>query len=389
MIPFWRRVVDEKCGGYQLNHDATGYWRGPSEKVLVTQARTLWFFARLTRAGLAGPGPAANGYQFMRDRMWDKAHGGFYWAVNHDGTRPTKPGKHVYGQAFALYALCEHAQATGDPEVAELCLTLFTLLDARAHDDAYGGYREAFTVDWQAPPPSDVSYMGTPPDTKLFNTHLHVLEALTSLVGLRDDEAPQRRRLAELITICSETVVDKNTGGCRDVFRQDWTPMRGCAYDRASYGHDLENVALLRCAAAALGVPGGALLRRCRAIAVHALMCGRDVDRGGFYAGGPLGQPADRREKVYWTQAEALFGLLHMWQATGDEVYLEALAHTLDWVDEQQVDRDGGDWHATITPDGVRQGNKADQWKDPYHQTRALLELVALADENDSQRRWL
>ena len=69
-----------------------------------------------------------------------------------------------------------------------------------------------------------------------------------------------------------------------------------------------------------------------------------------------------------------------MWQATGEDRYLGCLARTLDWVDSRQVDRGGGDWHATVTTDGRTMGDKADRWKDPYHQTRALLAVAALAE---------
>src|ERR1700730_9921194 len=89
VIPFWERSVDRQTGGYRLNHDARGRWRGPAEKYLVTQARTLWSFARLTREGLASGDGADVGYRFMRDHMWDHENGGFYWAVDHEGAQPT------------------------------------------------------------------------------------------------------------------------------------------------------------------------------------------------------------------------------------------------------------------------------------------------------------
>src|SRR5437867_2186162 len=44
ILSFWYpQVVDTKDGGYRLNHDLEGRWRGPATKHLVTQARTVWF----------------------------------------------------------------------------------------------------------------------------------------------------------------------------------------------------------------------------------------------------------------------------------------------------------------------------------------------------------
>ena len=76
----------------------------------------------------------------------------------------------------------------------------------------------------------------------------------------------------------------------------------------------------------------------------------------------------------------ALLGCCGLSELAGEPGYLESLRHTLDWVDGVQVDRAAGDWHGVIAPTGATSGNKADQWKDPYHQTRALLEVSALAD---------
>jgi cellobiose epimerase len=378
VIPFWEGCVDWALGGYRLNHDAAGRWRGPAEKFLVTQARMLWFFARLARRGLEFREGAEAGYRFLRECMWDPRHGGFYWAVSNDGTHPTRPGKHLYGQAFALFALCEYARATSDPDVQELCDSTFHLIEVHAYDRHNLGYRESFTVGWEPTPQSELGYLDVPADRKLFNTHLHLLEAVTSLVKLSGEDL-SRQRLRELIAICSECVIEERTGGCRDEFSADWRSASGHAGQRCSYGHDLENVALLQRAVAALGLADEHLLSRCRRICLHALTHGFDAERGGFFASGPLGRPADRREKIYWVQAEALFGLLRMWQATGERTYLDCLSQTLGWIEAVQVDRAGGDWHSVIGTNGAASGDKAGQWKDPYHQTRALLAVSELS----------
>jgi cellobiose epimerase len=102
------------------------------------------------------------------------------------------------------------------------------------------------------------------------------------------------------------------------------------------------------------------------------------VQRGGFFTSGPLGRRADRLDKVYRVQAEALGGLLRMWRATGEREYLECLAGTLAWIDSEQVARPGGDWRTIVTPRGRTAGDMAGAWKGPYHQARALLEVSTL-----------
>ena len=118
IIPFWYpEVIDEQDGGYRLNHDLEGRYRGPANKYLVTQARTLWFLSRLANSHYGAPGhleAARHGHAFLRDRMWDRQFGGFYWEVDSSGHSVARPEKQMYGQAFALYALTEYANATGD-----------------------------------------------------------------------------------------------------------------------------------------------------------------------------------------------------------------------------------------------------------------------------------
>jgi mannonate dehydratase len=93
---------------------------------------------------------ARHGYEFLRDHLLDRTHGGFHWSVDDSGTKVVLPDKHLYGQAFALYALAEFALATGEDEPKALAQALFATLEEHAHDEEVGGYREYFRADWTA-----------------------------------------------------------------------------------------------------------------------------------------------------------------------------------------------------------------------------------------------
>lgn len=73
---FWYpQTIDRTNGGYILNHDIDGRLKGEPVKMIVTQARTLWLFARLGRAGYGGReylDAADNGYQFFETKMLAK-----------------------------------------------------------------------------------------------------------------------------------------------------------------------------------------------------------------------------------------------------------------------------------------------------------------------------
>ena len=115
IAPFWYdKSIDRAHGGYLIDFDTQGRRKSRATKMIVTQARTLWLFSRLARAGHRRDEclDAANvGYRFLTEKMWDAEHGGFYWEVDVTGEKQLKPDKHLYGQSFALYALSEYYRA--------------------------------------------------------------------------------------------------------------------------------------------------------------------------------------------------------------------------------------------------------------------------------------
>jgi cellobiose epimerase len=384
ILGFWYpKSIDREHGGYVVDFDAAGRFKGEAPKMIVTQARMLWLSSRLLREGRGGPDmreAARQGYRFLMDHMWDAEYGGFYWEVDRAGTKVVAPHKHLYGQSFGLYALSEYARATGDKAAIADATRLFTLLDARAHDTMYGGYVEFFSRDWSAEPADVMPYLGVPHGVKTMNTHLHLMEALTAYY--RASQSPLgATRLAELITIQSNTVVRKASGACTDQYARNWTPRLAPDVARASYGHDLENIWLLVDALDALGQPVAPHDDLFRTLFANALAHGYDRQAGGFYDSGPLGLDADRRGKVWWVQAESLVSALTMYKLTADPQYADVFRQTWQFVNEKQTDWTSGEWFETVAPDGTTGGDKAHRWKAGYHNGRALLECLRLLSE--------
>src|SRR3954447_15124708 len=80
-----------------------------------------------------------------------------------------------------------------------------------------------------------------PGGTKTFNTHLHVLEALTALYRVWPDPLV-RKRLDEALVINTQTVRLPQYGCNVDGFTPDWRTIETPRNLRASYGHDVEAV---------------------------------------------------------------------------------------------------------------------------------------------------
>jgi len=381
ILPFWYpQVIDLEDGGYRLNYDLQGKWKGRTTKSLVTQARTVWFFSRLVNSEYGNNEyleAARHGYEFLHDRMWDKEFGGFYWEVDSLGNVATKPDKHLYGQAFGIYALSQYAMVTGDSSATAFARKLFGILEHYAHDPQYGGYQEFFRRDWHPAPTEMKSYLNVTPSIKLMNTHLHLMEAITSYYLLTRDP-PAQERLVEMIFILSNAVVRKTVGACTDKHQPNWTPLHGPHYERISYGHDLENIWLLIEACNAAGVSNGPLLDLYRRIFHYALQYGFDQKKGGFYESGPYNALADSREKVWWVQAEALVSALQMYHLTHEKIYYNCFCKTLDWIVKHQVDWEQGDWYERVAKNGQPRGDKAGAWKSPYHHGRAMIQCLEL-----------
>ena len=309
--------------------------------------------------------------------MWDRQHGGFYWEVEASGHRATKPDKHLYAQTFGLYALLEYTKASGDTSAMALAQQLFSLLEHPAHDPEYGGYRECFRRDWSRLPEDNISYMNAVTSLKLMNTHLHLMEAMTQYYLVTKDPLA-RERLIELIFVLSNAVVNKTFGVCIDKHQHDWKPLRGPSNDRVSYGHQLENIWILIEACRAVDLPNDHLLDLYRTLFDYALLYGFDQRAGGFYHTGPFKGLADKRDKIWWVQAECLVSALWMYHLTREKKYFDCFLRTLDWIMKYQIDWKGGDWHARVSEAKKPSGDKAGAWKSPYHNGRAMIQCLEL-----------
>jgi mannobiose 2-epimerase len=388
IIPFWySNVLDHQTGGYRLNHDAKGRWKGHANKSLVVQARTLWFFSRLSRTeheAAAFLDAAHLGYRFIRDYMWDKEYGGFYWEVSETGHEATMPGKHLYAQAFGLYALAEYIRLTGDSSAVTLADELFKLLEFMAHDSTHGGYKESFRRDWSQYPDDQINYLGKAGCHKTLNTHLHLLEATTEYYRVQKSILAHER-LNELIILFSRTILKQNANACVDEFQRDWEPVHGTGFNNVSYGHQLELIWMLIHARDAAGVTNNTHLTLYRTLFDYVLQYGYDSIDGGFYHTGTINRPADDRKKVWWVQAESLICSLHMYDLTQEILYFECFFQTLDWIVKYQADWIYGDWHEIISEAYKPFGKKAYAWKSPYHNGRAILLCMELLSRISKQ----
>jgi len=155
--------------------------------------------------------------------------------------------------------------------------------------------------------------------TKTMNTHIHVLEAYTTLYKVWPD-ASLRDCLQELIGILENKLYSPKTGHLLLFCDEDWNVLE----EVDSYGHDIETSWLLCEAAQALG--DDAITARIRKQAVKMV----DVAmKEGLNANGSMilektSKGIDRRLQ-WWPQCEAIIGCINAWQITGNRKYFDLL----------------------------------------------------------------
>ena len=376
LMPFWYPgVVDLAHGGYRLNHDSGGRYLGATAKQMASQAETLWFFARLARSPFGTEqhlAAARHGFEFLRDRMWDREFGGFFWEIDSTATVASKPHKETAAQARALNALSQFMMATADSSASRLAAELFQHLEQHGYDRIQGGYREFFRRDWGAMPDQIRSYSGRRANDRSLRTHLFLTEAFAAYYEVTADELV-RDRLVELILIQINAMGDSSL-----TYDQTWLPHLDPGGRFRSPSDDLEAVWVAADACLAAGIPLRPFVPRFSREASGAIERGFDRTHGGFVTSA-LGSAA-AGQKVWRQQAAGLVATLYLYHLTGDEEYMNAFAATLGWILNAQADRRRGGWHAVVDGEAGLGEKKASFRKTPFESGRALFRALELVE---------
>ena len=372
VLPFWlEHEPDTVQGGFYGQVSREGQGRPDAPLSAILSSRILWTFSAAYR--LYG----RDEYRSLADRMQqyylahlvDSVYGGVYWDVTPQG-EPHDALKQSYATAFGIYALSEHYRATGSMQSLEAAQQLFLTLESRVHDDARGGYREAFTRDYSSSSAEGVD--GRIGPSKTMNTHIHLLEGYTNLYRVWPDDAV-RQRLVELIGILQQHLYNPSTGHLILFCDDDWHAVG----EVDSYGHDIETSWLLTEAAEALG--DESLLASVRQQALRmtdaALADGMTPDGVMVYERDEKGL---NLRQAWWVQCETVVGCLNAWQITGEARYFEQALQTWSYIQQHFVDQEYGEWFRNLDAEGhpnLREP-KASQWNCPYHNSRMAYEAV-------------
>ena len=387
ILDFWlSNMIDDEHGGFYGQMTGEGQLVKDADKGGILSARILWAFSAAYRV-LGNPEylmAATLIKDYIIEYFYDDQFGGTYWSVDYLGN-PKDTKKQFYAIGFMIYGLSEYARATGDQQALDYALKLFDCIEQHSLDKVNNGYIEAQTRQWNEIADMRLSELDAN-FPKSQNTHLHIIEPYTNLYRclMEYGEACPvpgdvvdrvEKALRNLIDIFTDKILNPETHHLDLFFDMDWTREAGAL---ESYGHDIECSWLMHEAALVLG--DQAVLDKVEPIVklvAKASEKGLNADGSMVHeANLDTGHVDDDRH--WWVQAETVVGFINLYQHFGDESALLKALHCWQYIKDNLIDREGGEWFWSRDAQGNinRRDDKAGFWKCPYHNSRMCLEIM-------------
>lgn len=378
ILSWWMKYMpDQEHGGFYGSVNNDNIPDSIAVKGLVLNSRILWAFSAsyAVTKNKSHLDFATKAYQYIAENFVDEEQGGAYWSLNvngsiHDGR------KQIYGIAFCIYGLAEYYKITNDKKALQLAIQFYEVIEKYSFDKKDNGYWEAFTRNWQ--PIDDVRLSDKDSnETKTMNTHLHVVEAYANLYAIWPEEK-LKKQIINLLEIFNTHFINKNNHHLNLFFDDAWN----LKSTLQSYGHDIEAAWLLQQCAEIINDKESIVKFRHLALPIsQATNEGMDKDGGLWYEY----EVADNEmiyEKHSWPQAEAMIGFLNTYQVSGDESWLLQSLQSWNFIKENIIDKEKGEWYWGVTKDDKKMSKeKGGFWKCPYHSGRACLEIMYRVDK--------
>ena len=371
---YWKEnSVDLKNGGFVGQRDHYNKLVPNSNKGIILNARILWSYSAIANYSSKFDVQELmdRSFNYLNTNFRDKKNGGVYWELDAQG-KPLIKKKQIYAQAFTVYGLAEYSFYTGSEAARNWAIEIFTLIETHAFDKKKNGYIEAFQENWS--PLKDMRLSDKDQNVaKTMNTHLHILEAYTSLYKIYPDVSV-KKALENLVELFLNKFLNKDNN-FELFFDENWKLMSNVI----SFGHDIEAMWLLIEAAKTSG--NTHLLEKTRAIAVP--VADKFIEQGYIKGKGVLNEKERTSGKVdtdrhWWPQAEAMVGLYYAYSISENEKYKVILLDIWDFTKEHIIDSENGEWFFRVDQNYLpyKEEDKLGMWKCPYHNSRACIVLL-------------
>lgn len=375
ILEYWMsKSLDYANDGFFGDLDNNGSPVPGTVKGSVLNARILWSFSAAYKLNPDDRyvATARRAYAYIVNHFVDPVYCGVYWSVTDKG-KAADDKKQIYALAFTIYGLAAYYEATREEEALLLAQKLFYAIEEHSFDKRRGGYLEAFTRDWQLIEDLRLSDKDAN-EKKTMNTHLHILEAYTTLFKVWPD-AQLGQQLRGLIQNFEEYILNPQTAHLNLFLDEDWNVKS----DTISYGHDIEASWLLVEAAEALN--DEELTNRIKALAVSIARSSAE----GLNADGSMNyeyEPTQHHlidERHWWVQSEAVVGFYNAYQISKEQQFYDKAVAVWNYTVGNIIDHENGEWFWGRHGNGkLMEGyGKGGFWKCPYHNSRACMEMIS------------
>lgn len=358
-FPYWARhgvsehnIFAEVLGFNHniLDHEATR---------IRVQARQTYVFAEAFRMGWE-PDVAKNLVQLGVNTLLDRCMtttGLPGVLLKSDGSSLVDDSVALYDVAFVLYALSEAFDVLSTDRIRDAAQGILDATVKQLKDVEYGGFIET------SPRKNEVRHQ---------NPHMHLFEALLSIqkTGLISGTETYSSEILGLFL----TRFTAGPGGLLgEHFAKDWGEPDGADAVNIEPGHQFEWVWLLWEHAKRQNHPLPP-----EALRLYTFGCATlDDDGRACHVLTRSGSIVDGSRRT-WTQTEALKAHLAMFEATGDDAYLDHAARSFDCLIDEYLTLEGG-WVDRFDADGAPVAPNIPA-STGYHVVLAFSELIRVAE---------
>lgn len=371
-LRFYNPIVFAPNGGFRGCFLDTGESFAPNARSLVGSARYVLNYATAFRLyGTAKHREWAEwGLSFLT-QVHKQETGHYAWLL--DGDTLTDSRVMAYGHAFVLLAAASCVRA-GIQSASETLYETYAFLETYFWDAASGAYYDERdqTLDVLSP------YRGQ-------NANMHMCEALLEAWKATGD-IQFLDRAESLAHLFAFELADQSGGKIWEHYDVNWQVDMAYNIDKPNDrykpwgfqpGHQTEWSKLLMILHGER--PDEKWLKKARSLYDQAMEMGWDKQYGGIvYGVGPDGTVC-ASEKYFWVQAESFAAAWRLYDATGEEKYLQDYNRIWKWSWEHMIDHTHGAWFRVRNQDGSPVDNKKSPLgKTDYHTMGACWDVMAV-----------
>lgn len=383
ILPFWKEALfDEQTHSFHsfVDENRAPDKTHPLNAILLN--RMLWAYSAIyEQSGDTKCLQLAHAaYNVLLNSFKDPLFGGIFYQVRADYT-PLVLQKRTFAQAFYIIALARYAKVTGNKEALSEARQVQRLLLHHAQPEN-GGFTDTLSRDWRDDPDEHIWWMNAQGAPFIFNSQLHMLETAIELQEADPSEEGKIQIKAQ-ISFILEWFLNSRNNHLYASISDKAKPID----ETMSFSNELETAYLLR-RAAQLSGDQERVNHLCTELVRNVMSLGVDETYGGLFFSFH-GRQGLNRCKVWYVHAEAMVALLDAYEAGKDGYFLNQAIELWQYIEQNLVDWDRGEWFASATNpytdevsiqqqkarDSRTGKEKASAYKCPYHTVRACLEI--------------